>query len=67
MPSRKWTLKDGEQRCRSPWRSESGQTTDKARRAIDFSTVSACVSHATQWLDACVMISLAVQRTEIER
>jgi hypothetical protein len=43
------------------------QRNRRARLAIDFSTDWACVSHASDVLGVCVMITSALLRTETER
>jgi hypothetical protein len=43
------------------------QRNQRARLAIDFSTGYACVSHAFDVLGVCVMVTLALLRTETER
>jgi hypothetical protein len=50
-------------------RSELGicQQNRRARLAIDFSTNWACISHASDVLGACVMITSALLRAETER
>ena len=43
------------------------QQSRRTRLAIDFSTGCACVSHASGVLGVCVVIALALLRTEAER
>src|SRR5271154_6206651 len=43
------------------------QQNRKARLAMDFSTGWACISHASDVLGMCVMITSALLRTETER
>src|SRR5271168_2075529 len=43
------------------------QQSRRARLALDFSTGWACLSHASDVLGMCVMITLALLRTETER
>src|ERR1700722_17265208 len=43
------------------------QQSRRARLAIDFSTGWACISHASDVVGVCVMITSALLRTETER
>ena len=43
------------------------QQSRRTRLAIDFSTGWACVSHASDVLGVCIMITSALLRTETER
>ena len=43
------------------------QQNRRTRPAIDFSTDWACISHASDVLGVCVMITSALLRTETER